>query len=237
MDAAMYKALSAAVMQMYRLEVSAQDLSNVNTSGYKGQRLAFQEVLATRAPADARAGGFVAVGEQRTDKLQGHHQSTGNPFHLAIEGDGYFVVESDRGERYTRSGVFSLNPDGVLATSLGEPVLGENGPVQLEDGKLEVGVDGTLRSGAVEIGRLRVERFLNPHAVMREGANLLRSEASNVEVVSIPKVVQGSLEQSNVNPVDSMVSLITIQRGFETYERAMKLMDGVTERTIAESGR
>src|SRR5687767_7430555 len=109
MDAAMYKALSGAIVQMRKLEVASQDLANINTSGYKGQRLAFNEVLAIGLSLEKRSGGFVAVGDQRTNFLQGQHQGTGNPFHLAIDGEGYFVIETARGARYTRSGGFTLS--------------------------------------------------------------------------------------------------------------------------------
>lgn len=237
MDAAMYKALSGAIAQMRKLEVASQDLANVNTSGYKGQRLAFNEVLAARLPAGARSGGFVAVGDQRTNFLQGQHQGTGNPFHLAIDGEGYFVVESPRGERYTRSGGFTLSADGAVITPQGEPLLGEGGPIQVTGGKMEVGMDGTVRSENGEVGKLRIVRFVDERRVAKQGANLFRSEPANVEDIAAPRVVQGNLEQSNVSPIDSMVSMITIQRQFEAYERAMKLMDGATQKMIADAGR
>ena len=237
MDAAMYKALSGAIVQMRKLEVVSQDLANINTSGYKGQRLAFNEVLAARLPAETRSGGFVAVGDQRTDFLQGHLQGTGNPFHLAIDGEGYFVVETPRGERYTRSGGFTMSADGTVITPQGEPLLGEGGPIQVPGGRMIVGLDGTVRSENGEVGKLRIVRFLENRQVVKEGANLLRADAANVEDVATPRVAQGSLEQSNVSPIDSMVSMITIQRQFEAYERAMKLMDGATEKMIADAGR
>lgn len=233
----MYKALSGAITQMRKLEVVSQDLANVNTSGYKGQRLAFNEVLAARLPAGTRSGGFVAVGDQRTDFTPGHLQGTGNPFHLAIDGEGYFVVETPRGERYTRSGGFTLSADGTVITPQGETVLGEGGPLQVTGGKMEVGLDGTVRSENGEIGKLRIVRFLDTRRVAKEGANLLRADAANVEDVATPRVAQGTLEQSNVSPIDSMVSMITIQRQFEAYERAMKLMDGATQKMIADAGR
>jgi flagellar basal-body rod protein FlgF len=237
MDAAIYKALSGAIAQMRKLEVASQDLANVNTSGYKGQRLAFNEVLAARLPAGTRSGGFVAVGNQRTNFSQGEHQGTGNPFHLAIDGEGYFVVDTPRGERYTRSGGFTLSADGTVITPQGEPLLGEGGALQVTGGKMEIAMDGTVRSENGEVGKLRIVRFLDDQRVAKEGANLLRSEPPNVEDIAAPRVVQGNLEQSNVSPIDSMVSMITIQRQFEAYERAMKLMDGATQKMIAEAGR
>lgn len=244
MDAAMYKALSGAIAQMRKLEVASQDLANVNTSGYKGQRLAFKEVLAARSPAETRSGGFVAVGDQRTDFLQGHLQGTGNPFHLAIEGEGHFVVATPRGERYTRSGSFTMSADGTVVTPQGEPLLGEGGPIRVPDGRMIVGRDGTVQSENREVpsknddvGKLRIVRFIDNRQVVKEGANLLRADPANVGDVATPRVAQGTLEQSNVSPIDSMVSLITIQRQFDSYQKAMNLMDGATQKMIADAGR
>ena len=237
MDAAIYKALSGAVAQMRKLDVSAQDLANVNTSGYKGQRLAFNEMLAARKSPGTRSGGFVAVGEQRTNFSQGELQGTGNPFHLAIDGEGYFVIETPRGERYTRSGNFTLDAEGTIITPQGDPLSGEGGPLQVTGNKMEVTSDGTVLSENHEVGKLRIVHFLDRRQVAKEGSNLFRSESANVEGVTSPKVAQGNLEQSNVSTIDSMVSMIAIQRQFEAYERAMKLMDGVTQKMIDDAGR
>jgi flagellar basal-body rod protein FlgF len=237
MDAAMYKALSGAIAQTHRLEVASQDLANVNTSGYKGQRLAFSEVLAKRLPADDRPGGLVAVGGQRTNLGPGVLQGTGNPFHLAIEGDGFFVIKTARGERYTRNGGFTMKADGTVITAEGDALLADGGPLQLTDANFEVTADGTVRSDNNEVGKLRIVRFVDGAKAVKEGANLFRSEAGNVAAVSDARVVQGNLEQSNVSPIDSMVALITINRQFEAYERAMKMMDSITEKVIGDSTR
>jgi flagellar basal-body rod protein FlgF len=237
MDAAMYKALSGAIAQTHRLEVASQDLANVNTSGYKGQRLAFSEVLAKRLPADDRPGGLVAVGGQRTNLGPGVLQGTGNPFHLAIEGDGFFVIKTARGERYTRNGGFTMKADGTVITTEGDALLADGGPLQLTDANFEVTADGTVRSDNNEVGKLRIVRFVDGAKAVKEGANLFRSEAGNVAAVSDARVVQGNLEQSNVSPIDSMVALITINRQFEAYERAMKMMDSITEKVIGDSTR
>lgn len=237
MDAAMYKALSGAVAQMRHLEVASQDLANANTAGYKNQRLAFSEVLARGLPADDRPGGMVAVANQRTELGQGQVYTTGNPFDLALEGDGFFVIQTGRGERYTRNGGFTLKSDGSLTTSTGDPVLGDGGPLQITGGKIEVAVDGTVRSEQGEIGKIRIVKFVDPRQVSKEGANLFLTAPSNVEVSSATRVVQGAIEQSNVSPINGMVSLITINRQFEAYERAMKLMDSVTEKAISEAVR
>ncbi len=237
MDAAIYKALSGSMAQTHRLEAVSQDLANVNTAGYKGQRLAFSEVLAKRLPADDRPGGFVSVAGQRTYFGPGVLQGTGNPFDLAIEGEGFFVVQTARGERYTRNGSFTMKADGTVINADGDALLSEAGPLQLSAGNFEVAGDGLVRSGGSEIGKLRIVRFTDPRQTNREGANLLRSEAGNVVAAGSARLVQGNLEQSNVSPIDSMLALISINRQFESHQRAMKLMDGITEKMINDSAK
>lgn len=233
MDAAMYKALSGAVVQMRRLEVTAQDLANVNTSGYKGQRLSFSEVLANRLPPDERPGGLVAVASQRTNFGQGELQPTGNPFNLALEGDGFFVVQTSRGARYTRNGAFTVRPDGTLITSQGDAVLGEDGPIQITGVKMVIAGDGTVASDDGQIGKIKVVRFADTRQVAKEGANLLISAPGNVQAAADARVLQGSLEQSNVSAIDGMVSLIALNRQFEASQRAMTLMDSVTQKMLS----
>ncbi|HXF75767.1 MAG TPA: flagellar basal-body rod protein FlgF [Methylomirabilota bacterium] len=237
MDAAMYKGLSGAVAQMRQLETTAQDLANVNTSGYKRQRLAFSEVLAKRLPADDRPGGLVAVASQRTHLGQGALHASGNPFDLAIDGEGFFAIQTPRGERYTRNGQFTRKADGRLITSSGDVVLGEGGPLEVSGAKFEVASDGTVRSEEGEVGKLKIVRFTDPRQAVKEGANLFVVEPANVQPGGATRVVQGAVEQSNMGPIDGMISLIAIHRLFESYERAMKLMDAATERMISEAAR
>ena len=237
MDAAMYKALSGAVVEMRRLETASQDLANINTAGYKGQRLAFSEVLAKRVPPEDRPGGFVAVAGQRTNLNQGAIEGSGNPFHLALEGEGYFAIQTARGERYTRNGGFTMKADGTVITPGGDALLGEGGPIQLSGASMVVAADGTVRSDNNEIGKLRIVRFNDPGKAEKEGANLFRSEGANVSDASDARVVQGHLEQSNAGAVESMITLISINHQFESYQRAMKLLDSVTEKIVSDSAR
>jgi len=232
----MYKALSGAVVQMRRLEITAQDLANVNTSGYKGQRLAFNEILARPLPSDKRSGGFVAVNELRTNLTAGEIVETGSSFHLALEGDGYFAVQTPRGERYTRQGSFTMAADGTVTTPQGDALLSEGKPFQVT-GKMEIAPDGTIRSSDGDLGKLRIVRFANPREVAKEGSSLFHTDPNNVQEAPAVRVLQGSLEQSNVSPVDNMTSLIAINRQFEAYQRVIKLMDSATDKMIAEAAR
>jgi flagellar basal-body rod protein FlgF len=237
MDAAIYKALSGAIVQMRRLEIAAQDLGNINTAGYKGQRLSFSEVLAGAAPASERPGGWVAISGAKTNSNAGEIYNTGNPFNLAIGGDGYFVVQTPRGERYTRNGSLTLRSDGTLVTTAGDPVLSESGPLQIDGNKFTVTPDGTVSGDQGEIGKLRIVHFINNQQVLREGGSLFQTLRPNAQDATDYQIVQGGLEQSNVSPIDSMVLMITNQRHFDAYERAIRMMDGTTEKMIAEAGR
>jgi flagellar basal-body rod protein FlgG len=235
MNAAMYKALSGAIVQMRRLESVSQDLANVNTAGYKGERLVFREILADPTQRQSRAGGQVAVTEQRTDLSNGEFRATNNPFDLAIHGDGFFAIQTSRGVRYTRQGTFSLSANNTVVTPAGEPVLGEGGPVRLTGAKMDVTADGTVLSDGKEVDKLKVVRFADPTRLVREGATVFRAPDGEAQPAANSQVLQGNLEQANVNPIETMVTLIDLQRQFDAYERAMRTMDSVTEKVVNQA--
>lgn len=238
MDAAIYKALSGAVAQTRRLEIVVQNLGNVNTPGYKAQSLSFSEVLHDNFRGDEEeSAGMVAANRVKSNMNPGEVYSTGNPLNLAILGEGYFAVQTARGERYTRAGSFSLRNDGTLITPQGDPILGDGGPMIITGGKVEVTIDGLVSSSQGQVGKLKIVRFNNPQQALREGGNLFQVNAADVSEATDVQIMQGGLEQSNVNPIDGMVLLIVNQRHFDAYERAIKLMDGATEKMIQEGAR
>jgi flagellar basal-body rod protein FlgG len=242
MNAAIYKVLSGAVAQMRRLEVVSENLANVNTIGHKGGHVAFSEVLADVSRSKERSGGFVAIGEQRTDFSQGIMQQTENPLDLAIDGEGFFVIGTSRGDRYTRQGNFTRSADGTVVTTLGEPVLGEKGPLRVTGKDVQISPEGLVLSEGGEVGKIRVVHFADPGALTKEGQGLFRAPARAAPSAAAStgpderfSVLQGFVEEANVTPIDSMVSLITTQRQFDVYTRALKTMDAVTERVISEA--
>ena len=237
MNAAMYKALSGALVQMRRLEAVTQDLANVNTAGYKGERLVFREVLESPPKPHERIGGQAVVTEQRTDFSNGALRSTGNPFDLALMGDGFFSVQTPAGERYTRQGAFSLSVNNTLVTPSGEALLGESGPIRIDGKKVDITETGAVLVDGEEVDRLKIMRAEDPRRLVREGSTFFRAEEANLQAADEAQVVQGSLEDANVNPIEAMVSLIDIQRQFEAYERAIRTMDSVTEKVVTEAGR
>jgi flagellar basal-body rod protein FlgF len=238
MNAAMYKALSGALVQTRRLEMVTQDLANVNTAGYKGLRLVFREVLEGPQPPNVRIGGQVTLSEQHTNLANGTLHNTGNPLDLALAGDGLFAIQTPNGVRYTRQGAFSLSASHTIVTPTGEQLLGERGPIRVEGAQLLVEPDGSVIVDGADIDRLRIVRPHNGMRLSREGANYFRAKDDELEsAVDTTQVLRNTIEDANVNSVEAMVALIDVERQFEAYEHAMRLMDGTTEKVVNEAGK
>jgi flagellar basal-body rod protein FlgG len=221
---------------MRRLEVAAQNLSNLNTAGYKADGLAFSEVLGGYTRIGGRPGGLVAISKQQTNFAQGAVERTGNPFDLAIEGEGFFAVRTPQGVRYTRQGSFLLSSDGGVVTPLGYALLGQGGPIRVEN-RMEVTAEGVVFSNGAETDRIRVVRFAAPQELKKEGQGLFHDTEGQAREATSFRVLQGSLERSNVNPIETMITLITLNREFESYQRALRLMDDATEKMLNEGAR
>ena len=214
--------LSRQVTLERQMDVIANNVANVNTNGFKADRSLFQEFLANGARED----NFMAGRDRRIshvmdratfrDFAQGAFEPTKNPLDVAIDGGGFFVVQTPQGERYTRDGSFQINNQGQLVNSSGYPVLGTGGPIQFQqtdkqiniaqDGNVTV-LEGTARTDSVR-GKLRIVRFANPQALQKEGANLYSGGAGVADTASV--VRQGFVEKSNVNSVLEMSRLIEI---------------------------
>jgi flagellar basal-body rod protein FlgF len=241
MNTAMYKALSGAIAQMRRLEVVSENLANVNTVGHKGSHIAFTEVLADVTRQKERAGGLVAIAEQRTDFSQGMMQQTENPLDLAIDGEGFFAVETSRGIRFTRQGNFTRGADGTVVTPIGDALLGENGPIRVSGKDVRITADGKVTSEGSAVDTIQLARFSDPRVLEKEGHTLFRAPEGAAQPVTdvgdSVSILQGYVEQANVTPIDALVSLIATQRQFEVYVRAMKTLDGATEKVLNETAR
>jgi flagellar basal-body rod protein FlgF len=185
-----------------------------------------------------RALGVVASGA--TDFGAGALRQTGAPLDLALEGDGFFVVQTARGERYTRAGSFALNADGQLVTHRGDLVVGERGPVTVPPGEIGVGEDGTVSVSGRAVERLRIVRFNSPSAALtKEGDSLFAANGSERPTeANNARVLQGSLESSNVNPLAELSAMIENSREFDSLQRSVTLLMNDLGRKIAgEIGR
>jgi flagellar basal-body rod protein FlgF len=222
--------LSRQIALARELEVVANNIANLNTTGYKADGSLFEEFLMP----NAQARGFVGADRRLSyvqdratwhNFAQGPLRQTGNPLDVAIDGDAFFVVQTTRGERYTRNGAFQINAQGELVTSTGERVVGDGGPIQFQstDSDVSINPDGTItvrENGNSRIdsarGRLRLVRFDAVQRLQKEGANLFLAPAGVTPQDADPKtrVVQGAIEQSNVRSVAEMARMVEVTRTY-----------------------
>lgn len=224
-----------------RMDVAANNLANVATSGFKADSVVFEELDGTRAhaeesPRDIR---FVRDIGLARDMSQGPIAITGNPLDVAIEGRGFFMVEGPNGPLYTRDGAFTLTGEGRLVTTDGRAVLSSGGAPIVLDPQGEspsIGRDGAIRVAGVEAGRIGVATFATPSALSKVGDNLWSAQGQTPgEFEGV--VVQGALEGSNVRPVQELTRLIEISRAYQSAARIVSNADDLRQRAIERLGR
>jgi flagellar basal-body rod protein FlgF len=222
------------------LDSLAADLANVSTVGYKTERGAKVAADRDAFAAELDSAVDVVMGGKRIDFRPGLIATTGRDLDVAIDGPGFFVVETPNGERYTRNGSFTRRADGVLTTSTGDEVLGEGGsPITLPNGPVKIGDDGTITNGTAVVGRLQVVQFASERDLIREsGATFRALIGASPEPAANTKLVTGSIEQSNVSIVDRMVKLTELSRNFEALNKGVNtLMTDLDGRAISELAR
>ncbi len=246
MGSNIYISASGAVTRLRQLEMVANNLANSETVGFKADRALFHAALASTAVpreedgASGPPGGvYVEMGEVRPDHSRGPVASTGAALDAAIDGGGFFVVETPDGERYTRAGSFVLGPEGDLTTREGHPVLGAGGPINITSPGTHIQANGDLvdTNGQVN-ATLRVVEFEDPSALAKLGSGLFSAppELEPIEVES-PALHTGSVEGSNVKPVVELAVLMLLQRAFDASMQAMQADDQATNRLIQEMTR
>ncbi len=217
-----------------QMDVIANNVANANTNGFKADRSLFEEFLNTRAHEDNFIGSdrrvsYVQDRGTFRDVSQGPMEQTNNPLDLAVDGDAYFVVQGQGGERYTRDGTFALNNQGQLVTSDGDPVLGTGGPITFQptdhdinvapDGTVTV-VEGTAKTDSIR-GKIRMVAFNDPQRLTKLGANLYSAGRATVQDATKSTVRQGYVEKSNVNAVSEMSRMVEVMR---TYTQVANLL-------------
>lgn len=241
-----YTAASGMLAESVRSDVTANNLANANTTGFKREvavNKEFASVLMRRIndgdaePVIGRLGLGAGVDEISTVHTTGMVRSTGNPLDVAIDGKGFFAVETPAGIRYTRNGSFTQNSLGELVTADGRRVLGENGPIRLTAGPAHIGEDGRVFSGETEVGRLRLVAFANEKSLVKEGDSLFRDAANQRPMPAAGALRQGFLEQSNVNVVSEMVNLITAYRAYEINAKTVQAHDQLLDKAVNEVGK
>jgi flagellar basal-body rod protein FlgF len=212
---------SRLVAQQRALDVIADNIANANTPGFKAERLLFNDWLSRQNGTTAGQGGNTIAYTQDhatwRDQHPGTLTHTGNPFDLAITGNGYFTVNTPRGPRLTRDGRFGLMPDGTVADSSGDALLDTAGkPVLLSptDTQISIAGDGTLSSENGQLAKVGVVTVADPMQMAAEGNTLFRATASTAAVAS-PALVQGAIGDSNVQPVLETTRMMDNLRQFQ----------------------
>ena len=236
MGSGIYIPLSGAVAQQTALDVTANNVANASTAGFRAERVSFGTVLGRASGKDSA---FVQVGGTKPDFSKGSLRETGNPLDLALAGDGFFAVDTPRGPRYTRAGDFRLDADGKLVNSDGLAARARGGgqlTVPREATDVVVGADGTITADGAEIGALELARFA-PGILQREGANLFVAPAGAMTTAGqMPEVVAGAVEQANFSVVRGVVDLVKISRAYEALHRMIESYKQIDERTAREVG-
>jgi len=235
-------ALSKQSVIRRKMSVIANNIANMNTSGFKGEKLMFVEHL-VRSKGGAKIGGeelsYVRDVATYRDLAEGPMAKTGNPLDLAISGEGFFVIGTGDGERYTRGGNLQLNADGQLVTRQGDPILSDGGDpffFSPQDKQIDIARDGTISTENGTIGKLAVVTFDNLQD-MRIVAGGLYNTGQAPKALDELKVMQGMLEQSNVNPIIEMTRMIEVSRSYQSAKSFIEKEDERQKKAIAEFAR
>ena len=245
----LYTAAAGMLAVESRQSAISNNIANTSTPGYKrsepvlsGFYTVFSQELRNpfRFDNNPAPGGGVRVGETYPDLTPGVLVESNNPLSMALQGDGFFVVETPAGERYTRSGAFTVNNQGQLATQEGYPVLtAGGGPIDVRGGNVQVGRDGTVNVAGVPAGQLRLLAFESTRNFKREGANLFSAPPEALQTARTPTdtFVQGkSLENSNVNLPKEITSMMLGLRAYEANQKVVQAMDATLGRLIDQVG-
>jgi flagellar basal-body rod protein FlgF len=244
MDNSLLVSLSQQLAAFRSMDVIANNLANVSTPGFKREAAKFEEYIAQVQPAEGQTGtqtvSFVRDAGTMRDLDQGEITHTGAVYDFALNGNGYFAVQTPAGMRYTRDGHFTLDQNGQLVTSEGYAVQGDGGAITItpDAGQVVVGKDGTISNvingSANQIGKLQVVDFANNAALNKQGSNLY----STTQAIQpgTAGVEQGMLESSNVQPVIEISHMIEVMRAYQMTAALSSSQDNLTRQAISQLG-
>jgi flagellar basal-body rod protein FlgF/flagellar basal-body rod protein FlgG len=227
MDSGYYAAMTGLVARTQALDTAAANLANAQTPGYRAEREYFRSVLLGPDALDSQLGrtvnNFGLLGGDRLSMAQGALTATGNPLDLAIEGEGFFQVQTANGLRYTRDGGFHRSQGGQLVTAAGEPVLSDAGkPIQLPPGEVTVGADGVVSVSGGVVAKVGVFTFPASAQLTPEGANrYVAPQGVAAQLSAKGSIHQGAIEAANQDVIQGSLDLIVMQRQAEMMQKAL----------------
>jgi flagellar basal-body rod protein FlgF len=246
MDSGLYAAYTGLMARTQTLDTASNNVANAGTNGFRAQRDYFRGVLVDSlrpsSPADSQVGrsinDFGILGGNNLDLSQGNLIATGNPLDLAIQGQGFFAIQTTNGIRYTRDGAFTRSSTGMLQTSLGEPVLdAKQQPITVPSGPIRISPDGSVsvstQDGSAIVGKIGTFDFANRTALAAEGTNRFTSNGEK-PMASNAQIQQGVIEGANQDAVHGTMQLVLIQRQAEMMQKALSVFSNDFDKTAAE---
>ena len=227
-DQGLTDAAYGSLIQIRNMDMTANNLANSATSGYKADRLVFDDELSR---------------ELKTDFSQGSLRETGNKLDLAISGEGFFMINTPDGQRLTRSGVFQMTAQGGLVTPEGNQVLDANRtPITLNPAASDIYIDGqgNIYQEGEQVATIAIVEPNDMGSLMKDGRTSFVSSDGNIPETTPGdnfSIAQGAVEMSNVNIVKQMVSMITAQRAFESYQKAIHSLSEIDQKAVNQVGK
>lgn len=240
MDSGYYAAMTGLAARTQALDTAAANLANAGTPGYRAEREYFRSVLlgpdGTGSQLGRAVNDYGLLGGTQLNLAQGQLQPTGNPLDLAIQGQGFFAIQTAAGVRYTRDGGFHRAQNGQLLTGAGEPVLSAAGkPIAVPPGEVSVGADGTISIAGGAVATVGVFTFPGGAELRAEGANRYRAPQGVTAVAaSGATICQGAVEAANQDVVEGTLDLVMMQRQAEMMEKALSVFHTEFNRFAAE---
>jgi flagellar basal-body rod protein FlgF len=229
-------AVAAAMDQrILQLEHITNNLANTSTPGFKAEHLLTLNTLQEESKPGDYASSLTAL---VVDFAQGISQRTDNPLDLNLQGDGFFVVQTNERQAYTRKGSFTLNNRNQMVTQEGYPVVGEGGPITLNNGKINVAGDGSVFVEGSQVGKLKIVDFADRQKLRNAGSGLYIDDGTaSLKKVDHPDIASGSIELSNVNVIDEMANMINLHRSFETYQKIIQTLADQDKLSVSRVGK
>ena len=236
MENSAYIALSRQSSLRSELNIVANNIANANTTGFKREGMVFQEYL-NKPAHDKQQFSFVQGAGLARDLSDGALHTTGNSFDLGLSGEGYFVVETPQGQRFTRNGRFQMNAEGNLTTAQGYQVLSGGAPINIpqDQGRLNVSKDGTISTDEGEIGKVDVVKFDDPRE-LKKAAGGLYLTTQPPQAAENYTIQQGMLEDSNVEPILEMTRMMTLNREYSSIQKFTQAEDQRIKKAIQRLG-
>jgi flagellar basal-body rod protein FlgF len=251
MDRGLYAAASSGLTNMRKLEVTNNNLANVNTPGFKKQIIVSdqQKFEDTFAAAFEKVDPYARGDHQRTpgatniravtDFSPGSVKATGNPMDVALKKpDHFFAIQTPDGTQYSRAGDFTIGVDGSLSTHDGMQVLGGGGPISIDGPQIKIQGNGDVTSGTTLLGTIQVVQVSDLQTLQQTGGNRFKLAPGAAAPVQVDAELEsGALEMANVSAITSMVDMITANRGFEMYTKTAQTIDQLNQSAITQIGR